>query len=60
MKFVERLRRLMTQELVVVCTNCLRPDNDEQGPSGDFAVCARCGAPVTSRDGVMVWQWRRT
>lgn len=39
---------------ILVCKTCVREDDEIIGEAGDFSVCDRCTASVTSKTGVGV------
>jgi NAD-dependent SIR2 family protein deacetylase len=39
---------------VMVCNGCVRPTDEALSASGDFSLCDRCGASITSKTGVAV------
>jgi hypothetical protein len=39
---------------VCVCSACQRDDDDVIGKAGDFSLCERCKASITSKTGVTV------
>jgi len=56
MSLLETLLRslvdLVTPELV--CDQCRRPHDEVVGRAGDFSLCSRCHASITSKTGVAV------
>lgn len=43
---------------IVLCKPCLHPSDEEVGVAGDFGVCDRCQASVTSKTGITVRERR--
>lgn len=39
---------------IMVCEACLKPEDRIVGESGDFSICDRCHASITSRTGVAI------
>jgi hypothetical protein len=37
--------------IALVCPDCLRATDNVRGPAGDFSLCERCGASITSVTG---------
>jgi hypothetical protein len=49
------LNALHARMPLLVCRDkCERSDDERVGESGDFAICDRCGASITSKTGIAV------
>ncbi len=53
------LHALAGRAPLCVCRACVRPKDELAGPAGDYALCHRCGASITSRDGVSVFSFEK-